>query len=264
MTANLTTRWARRCVLAIATLGLVTAASFAEAQNRERQPPMLNDDQVELIKVYEVDLDTRPAPRITIPNDKLRDFLSDYQSDDRVPRGRKEQSDWLRADGHEQLRLMFQLKAREYYQHVRIKSQIDSLRAWSTIHRRYILGYFQPTFGKGQVPGLYLFPRDRDGERVELTNFYILTQTTLDGAAMIDRNAPQESLLLQWALPRESAKFPAPDVPGWEPKFKDTDDERFAEHVDWIKSLFQANQGSDYGIEYTLPGKKAEQNARQD
>jgi len=87
-----------------------------------------------------------------------------------------------------------------------------------------------------------------------MTNFYILTQTAIEGKPIIDRNVPEDSLLVQWGLPRESAKFAAPDdLKGWEPKFKSMDDERFIALVDWIKSLIAANQGSNYGIDYKTP-----------
>ena len=244
----------------IAALCVLMAVSFAYGQDRDRTPPMLADDEIEMIKVYEVDLSADPPPRIAIPRDKLRDFLKEFQQDDRIPRGKTNQEKWLRADGHVHLRLLFDLKARDYYKHVRVKSQNPALREWGNIHRRHILGYFQPTFGAGQVEGLYLFPRHRDSERVEMTNYYILTQATINGVPLIDRNQPEESLLVQWGLPRASAKFPAPEVEGWEPKYKDMKDERFIAHVDWIKSLFPGNQGSNLGVNYKLPGQKKPEN----
>ena len=242
-------------------LAFVLAPVSVDAQDRsDKEDPFLSKEDIELIKVYEVDLDSDPPPRVLIPRDVLGEFVKEYQSDDEELRGKSKQDAFVRGKGHIQLAKFFEHRARDYYKHVRIRSKIESLRAWSTVHRRYILGYFQPTFGAGSVPDLFLFPRDRDAERVEMSNFYILTQTTIDGKPIIDRNAPEESLLVQWGLPRESAKFPAPDVKGWEPKFKDEKDERFIEKVDWIKSLISDNQGSAYGIEYKMPKHKKPDN----
>ncbi|MBX2850418.1 MAG: hypothetical protein KTR15_01585 [Phycisphaeraceae bacterium] len=241
-------------------LSLVMAAASADAQNREKKDPYLSKEDIALIKVYEVDLGTDPPPTVKIPRDELRKFLKEFQSDDRVPRGKQAQDRWLRSDGHKQLSLLFQLKARDYYKHVRISSKIESLHTFRNIHRRYILGYFQPAFGSGAIESLYLFPRGRDAERIEMTNYYILTQATVDGKPIIDRNAPEESLLVQWGLPRDEAKFPAPEIDGWVPKFKGTKDERFIEHVDWIKSLVPANQGSTLGVEFKMPQHKKPQN----
>lgn len=245
-------------------LAILLGTASVQAQPRaEKEDPLLSQDDIELMKVYEVDLEADPAPRIVIPRDVIRDFIKEFQTDDAELRGKSNQDDFLRAKGHIQLDKFFEHKARDYYKHVRVRSQIESFREWGNIHRRYILGYFQPTFGAGSVPELYLFPRVRglDADRIEMTNLFILTQVAIDGKPLIDRNVPEESLLVQWGLPRESAKFPAPeDIEGWEPKFKDTDDERFVEKVDWIKSLISANQGSNMGIQYKIPSHKKPNN----
>lgn len=256
-------RLTRSFVVVLAGLCLLLSTMATTAQNRldKKDDRLLSESDIALIQVYEVDLRSDPPPRVVIPKNQLRDFLKEFQEDDRIPRGKQNQERWLRSSGHEQLGLIFQLKARSYYEHVRIRSQIQSLRDWGNIHRRYILGYFQPNFGSGAVEGLYLFPRGRQADRIEMTNFYILTQVKIDGKPIIDRNVPEESLLVQWGLPRESAKFPAPeDVENWEPKFKSTEDERFVEHVDWIKSLLADNQGSNYGINYKMPKHKKTSN----
>lgn len=249
-------RFLQSTLLLMLGLSLSFGSAPADAQNREKDDPYLSEEDISLIRVYEVDLQTDPPPTVRIPRDELRNFLMEFQSDDRIPRGKREQEDWLRSDGHKQLALLFQLKARDYYKHVRISSRIESLRNFSNIHRRYILGYFQPTFGSGEIQSLYLFPQGRESDRIEMTNYYILTQAAIDGKPIIDRNAPDQSLLVQWGLPRAEAKFPAPDVKGWEPKFKNTEDERFIELVDWIKSLVPANQGSTLGISYKMPQHK--------
>ena len=255
-----TSRVIRPALSLLIGLSMVLSAATASAQNRpEDKDLLLTQDDVELIKVYEVKLDADPPPRVVIPKDELRNFLKDFQDNERIPRGKTEQRKWLDSDGHKQLALLFQLRARDYYKHVRVRSRIESLQEFGNIHRRYIIEYFQPTFGAGQVPGLFLFTRTRglDADRMEMTNFYILTQTTIDGKLIIDRNSPEDSLLVQWGLPRESAKFPAPEeIKGWAPKFKDTKDERFVEKVNWIKSLIAANQGSDYSIDYKMPKHK--------
>ena len=260
--------WACLAAVCAMSVGSIAAAVPAPVdsltaeprQPRDRRPAMITEDDIELIKVYEVDLDAKP--RIDIDKDVLRDFLEEFKEDDRIPRGKKAQDDWVnKAEGYEQLDLMFQLRAREYYKEVRVKGTVDSLRAWRRIHSSHVLGYFQQHFGDGAVRGLYLFEKGRETGQIEMTNFYILTQVKIDGQPLIDRNNPEESLLLQWALPREDAKFAAPDVDGWRPRFRNSDDKRFKELVDWIKSLIRANQGSTYGIEYRIPGQQRERPA---
>ena len=132
-----------------------------------------------------------------------------------------------------------------------MKSQIDALHSWRRIHKSYILGYFAKHFGSGQVPGLELVPAGREETRIAMTNFYILTQTKINGVPLIDRNNPEESLLIQWGLPREEAKFAAPkNLQRWESYYKDPKDERFVNMVKWIESLVAVNQGSTYDLNY--------------
>lgn len=223
-------------------------------RDRDRGPRLLTAEEISLIQVYEVHLDTDPPPRVVISRDDLREFLEEFKEDDRIPRGKEDQEAFLRADGHKQLALLFKVRARDYYEKVQVRSQIESLRDWRAQHRRYVLGYFREHFGKGNVRGLYLFGQGRESERIEMTNFFLLSRISIDGKRLIDRNNPSESLLLQWGLPREDAKFAAPNVDGWRPYFRGTDDKRYKEMEDWIKSLIRANHDTDYGIKYPLPG----------
>lgn len=246
-------------LVAVAAPGPANTAPQAR-QAGEKQPAMLNDEQINLIKVYEVKLDEKDkkyAPRITIPAKALREFLDAYKTDDRIPRGKDGERAFMQADGAEQLQLMFDLRARDFYKHATVRNRIRSLDTWGSVHERYVLRYFQAHFGNGDVPGLYLFPKGRDGERIKMTNFYILTQTTIDGVPLLDRNKPEESLLLQWGLPREEAKYAAPEIAKWRPYFRDTEDKRFTDIADWIRMLYASNQGSSYGInDFVLPGQK--------
>ena len=89
-----------------------------------------------------------------------------------------------------------------------------------------------------------------------MTNFYILTQTKIDGRRMIDRDTPEDSLLLQWGLPKADAKFAAPDSERWQPYFRGTDDDRYKDMLKWIELLIRANQDTTYDIKYELPGRR--------
>ncbi len=261
MTINLPSRSFRTMTTLLLGLAIVLAGASVHAQGRqEKKDPLLPKEAIELIKVYEVDLEAESPPRVIIPKSELREFIKEHQEDDEELRGKSNQEDFLRADGHEQLAKLFEHRAREYYKHVRVRSQIESLREWGNIHRRYVLGYFQPTFGAGSIPELFIFPQGRESDRIEITNFYILTQAQIDGKPLTDRNVPEDSLLIQWGLPRESAKFPAPEIDGWEARFQDEKDRRFIEKVDWIKSLIAENQGSNYGISYQPPQHKEKRN----
>ncbi len=85
------------------------------------------------------------------------------------------------------------------------------------------------------------------------TNFYILHKYANKDGRMIDRTKPEESLLLQYGLPREMTNTPHPDVPGWRPRFTSKSDRLYEQYRAFIDSLWQPTP--DYGITYTPPGQ---------
>ncbi len=213
---------------------------------------LLNDEQINIIKIWELPSDLSNAGvNIRIEQDDLNDLLKDYADHHNTPKGVNAQRAFRRAKGWEQLELIFALKARDYYEKVSIRGDPPALKKFrSGISRTYVSSYFRNTFGSGAIDNLYLFPVQGQPPEATYTNFYILSRYRGQGNAMIDRDRPDESLLLQWGLPRAAALYPAPDVPGWRPFFSGTDDPKFVSYVEWIRSLYPK---PDYGINYTPP-----------
>ncbi|MEM6391653.1 MAG: hypothetical protein AAF797_02655 [Planctomycetota bacterium] len=216
------------------------------------EPVYLDDEQRNVLAVFELPADLAAAkPNIRIDRTVMQQALLDYADRPEVPRGRQAQADFLREPGWKQLELLFQLRAREYYGKARVLREPDALRFYrSRINRNYVGGYFRNHFGSGSLP-LYLFLKNPGEQREAYTNFFILSQYTYNGRPMINRDRPEDSLLVQWGLPRAEARFPAPDIENWEPYFNSTDDRRYTELVDWIRSLFVPQP--TYSIEYTPP-----------
>jgi len=244
-----------------------TLAPSAYLQD-EDAPAVLSDDEINLIQVYELDLDDEP--RVRIGRDVLEKFLEDpaYADRDGMPRGRDEVRAFMRAEGHQQLGLFFEMRAREYYGEARVQDAPPALRNFERLNTRYITQYFARHFAnrdlgedvaiafRGQpIEQIPLLGRGRDSKAIAYTNFYILSQLTINGIPVIDRDNPEESLLVQWGMPRVDARFDAPDVDGWQPQFRGggEEDARLDEVLDWISSLHKFNQGSTYGVEYLPP-----------
>lgn len=90
------------------------------------------------------------------------------------------------------------------------------------------------------------------------TNFYILATRSypvrgVDGRTvqrrMIDRVSPELSLLLQFMLPADVARFPHPAVRGFRPMFRSPDVEGFRQVLNWVgNSLTPLDP--DYGFEF--------------
>jgi hypothetical protein len=261
-------------VLFAAPPALPDAPHPRQADDDDDGPALLDDEGVNLIRVYEIDLETEP--RVLIDRDDLEEFLRDpnYSGREGMPRGRDAIRDFLRQEGWEQLDFLFEMRARDYYHIAIVREEPETLRAWQRINTRFINGYFLRMFANKdlgenvalryqgrEIDNIPLIPMGRDGDRIAYTNFYILTQMTANGIPFIDRDRPEESLLVQWSLPREDARFPAPEIAGWEPEYRgyDDDDPRRDDMIEWVASLIAGNQNSEYGIDYLPPALQADE-----
>ncbi|MFN4242003.1 MAG: tetratricopeptide repeat protein [Tepidisphaerales bacterium] len=90
------------------------------------------------------------------------------------------------------------------------------------------------------------------------TNFYILATRSYpvrgaDGRMvqrrMIDRVSPELSLLLQFMLPADVARFPHPAVRGFRPMFRSPDAEGFRQVLNWVGNALTPLD-PDYGFEF--------------
>lgn len=234
-----------------------TAAPRRGGEDRQSlREQQLTDEQINLIRLWELPVDLEELqPRIVIPRQTIDKLLDEYADRDGIPRGRSAQNEFRRGQGWQQLPFFFDVRARELYPQIRVVEDPPAMRTFrTTIYPLYVRGYFSRTFGEGDIEGLRLFGGRGDQLRVAYTDFYILHSYREGHAYMIDRDKPEESLLLQWGLPRDQARYKAPDVPGWRPFFTGEDDPQFIQIRDWIDSLYKS---VDYGIDYTPPAPDA-------
>ncbi len=107
-----------------------------------------------------------------------------------------------------------------------------------------------------------------DSDAATYTNFYILQNyskpmKSSDKAVfgrgdlrMLDRQHPEQSMILQYALPGSQAEYPHPDVAGFKPVFHGKTDPRYVALADWIGKTLQPVE-PDYGIDFAVPGMGA-------
>ena len=210
---------------------------------------LLTQEQINLIRVYEADLDAEP--KVTVPPETIEKLFQTYASDDRLV---KDQRAFRRLPGHEQLNILFDLQARELYGDVVIRQDSPAIKAFrSQLHQRYALNYCATTgcHGDKSPGGLFLFRIQPNSDETVYTNFYILNQMQKTQGAMIDRDQPRRSLLLQYGLKRDAAATPHPEVPGWRPQFINEQDKRFEAYVEVIDQLWKP--APEYGISYRPP-----------
>src|SRR5207249_9648644 len=61
------------------------------------------------------------------------------------------------------------------------------------------------------------------------------------------------SLIVQFALPRDQAQYPHPEVQGWTNALRSKQDPRFGQFTNWIGRGLRAIEPK-YGFEFPLPG----------
>ena len=203
--------------------------------------PLLSDEQVNLLKVYELDL--RDPPRLLIDRPTVERFMSDYAGAAGLPRTEEERREFYRNEPAEILELMFRLRARELYSEVRVLELPRSLE----LFRDHLSGAWltrncgsTSCHGGTDAPPPHLFNKRPFSETTALTNFIILDRFRFeDGTPLIDYERPGESALLQLGLPRPVSSRPHPDVSGWRPVFRSRDVRRFRQATEWIDAMIR-------------------------
>lgn len=209
--------------------------------------PLLSPEQVNLVKVFEIDLN-RP-PKFVIERGTVERLLQRYGGHALIPTTREGREAFFRLDPLEVLNVMFRVQARDLYGEVRVQGNPESMRQFrDNVHRGWLINSCAAPGchgdgGGGRAPAtssLALFNRKSTAEQSVYSNYLILERHRLaDGAPLIDYDKPDMSPLLQMGLPRTESARPHPDVRGWAPVFRTMDDQRYRQAVEWIKSMYQ-------------------------
>ncbi len=219
------------------------------------RPKYLTEEQRNLLKIYEINLRDRPTVVVRPDTvDKIYDNPT-YRADQAMAdyQGVTGKAKFRNLPGYEQLRILFDLRARELYEEVVIRTEPQALKEFRTrINPTYVARYCGECHGpdRAEHPPI-VFNRKANSEQVAYTNFLILSRMRGGKRDLIDRQNPEESRLLQFGLPRDEAAYPHPDVRKFRQYFTGPEDRRYVEMVEWIRSLyFPAPQ---YPIDYTPP-----------
>lgn len=121
-------------------------------------------------------------------------------------------------------------------------------RVWPMVAQRCAGGNCHG--GQRVVGSLRLFNVPGRNERVEYTNFALLDGLVADGARMIDRDRPEESLLLQYLLPEDQAQNKHPTR--LTPAFPSRRSGGYRRVETWIREL-RGPPHPRYELEYDPP-----------
>ncbi len=98
---------------------------------------------------------------------------------------------------------------------------------------------------------LYNDPKRRD--QMTYANFLALRQWLVNDLPLINRDKPDESLLLCYTLPDSESRHPHPPIAGFRPIYQKRTARGYRLLHDWIASLRLLKPGIAYGF-HTLPG----------
>ncbi len=223
-----------------------------EKEDEARYGRILTHEEVNLMRVYEIDF-SRP-PRIAIGHETIRKMIETHSANPAIPASRDARNALFRADPLEILRLMFKLRARELYGEAQVITEPHSLNLFRRVHDGWITRNCATgaCHGGDDAGRLYLHRSRNPSDRVRYTNLLILERLEIDPEhQLIDYQDPEQSLLVQYGLPRDVARVPHPEVRGWRPAFSRGNDRMKQETIRWIKSMMQPRP--DYSIDYEPP-----------
>ncbi len=225
----------------------------------EQPPPIklptrtMTPDEINIIRVYEIDLDQ--PPKVAIDHADARALLSDFSASPLVPTDAIAQTALVQGDPLQIVRLAFQLKARDFYNKIRVTSEPASLSAFRRkVHDGWLITNCATSrcHGGPDAGKFFLFNLNTTDARVRYTNLLNLLRGTSHGRPLVNFEEPANSLIVQYALPESEATTPHPPVKGWKPVFgKKLYPQKLEETLQWIRSMYQPRP--IYPVEYVPP-----------
>ncbi len=213
----------------------------------------ITDREVNLLRVYEVDLDN--PPRLVIPRSVRERLIEEYTGDSLIPDTRTARGLFMQQTDATVLGVIFRLGAREFYDEVRVLEQPKSLRRFrDDVHRKWLLSTCGTTRCHGglQAGRFFLHTRDRGSDRTVYSNFLTLERfRTAEGRPLLNFEHPEDSILLQLGLPHDLSAYDHPSVEGWRPLFRDREDAKYRAAVAWLNSHYRPRP--THAIEYEPP-----------
>jgi hypothetical protein len=214
---------------------------------------LITSEDVNIIRVYEIDFRDPPS-RIHVSPETIRELLEKYGADKRIPADSAGRTRLFRANPLEIVDLMFKLKARDLYSRIEVQSEPPALNLFrQKVHDAWLIPNCATSRCHGGIDGgrFFLHRRGSKSERVRYTNLLILERWNELDMPLVDFDEPGQSLLIQYALPRNEARFPHPEVKGWQPAFTSSNQRLLRDSLRWIETMYKPRPG--YPIDFEAP-----------
>ena len=218
--------------------------------------PPLSADEVNRVRLLEWHGDR--TVRIRLLNDVKRRYLA---GTDIRP------GDFNKMDAVDQAWEMKKKGSPELFNDIRLTNDPPAMQEYRTIVQRAVLTGCATAACHGGGAGSDRFAlharADNDGEAY--ANFITLHKYQYKPekgteASMIDRNRPEDSLLVQFGLAPDLANMPHPQVEGYRPLFRTRNDQKLKQVVRWISDSLSPLQ-DDYGVPFEAEADRAAQPA---
>lgn len=220
---------------------------------REMLPKdLLSNEDVNLVRVYEIDF--KDPPRLTVSPEGVRQLILRYGSSALVPATTQERNALYSKSSVEIARLMFDLKARDLYNYIEVEEDPTSVAKFRTrVHNSWLISNCATSRCHGGVDAgrFFLYTGNAKDQRIRYTNLLTLLNFKVDGKPVVNFEDPPNSLLIQYAMARSSARYPHPDVKGWRPVLSTSTPQLLQDTLDWIRSMYQPRP--EYPVKYVAP-----------
>lgn len=220
---------------------------------------LLDEDEINLMRVYELNLND--PPRMRIERETVERFLTMYGDHPLVPTTREGRRAFLRKSPEAVLDIMFRVRARDLYGEVIVIDHPRSIELFrNRVQATWLVNNCATSrcHGGPDVGDLWLVNRKKRSDAATYTNLLILERSTLgDGTPLIDYERPENSPLLQLGLPPDDSAYPHPDVKGWRPAFRSRRARAFRQTIEWIEEMYRPRP--DYPIEFVPPAYREEE-----
>ncbi|MAJ46595.1 MAG: hypothetical protein CBC35_04765 [Planctomycetes bacterium TMED75] len=246
---------------------LVEARIALEAEGRDTRRPLppksdrttglpdrtLTAEDVNLIRVYEIDF--RRPPQVEVDPKTIRKLIENHAANALIPNQKSRQEQLFGLDDLDQVKLIFDVQARELYPEIQVKGEPHSLNVFRTkVHNAWLIRNCATSGCHGGVNAgnFFLHRYGMNTPKTLYENLLILERTKLEGPhKLIDYENPRMSLLIQYALPQSEARIKHPAVPGFSPAFPSGGGKTMADTLEFIEAMYQPRPY--YPVEYEAP-----------
>ena len=216
-------------------------------------PRVLTPEDVNIIRVYEIDFKDPPA--VEVDPKTIRKLIENHSANSMIPNQLSRQQQLFAMSDINQVKLIFDVQARELYPEIQVKGEPKSLNLFRTkVHNAWLIRNCATSgcHGGANAGTFFLHRYGLNTPKTIYENLLILERTKLDGPhKLINYEDPTMSLLIQYALPASEARLKHPAVPGYSPAFPSGGGKTMADTLAFIEAMY--NPRPNYPVDYTPP-----------